>query len=79
LIGLRFLLRLITTNPANAFANFIYTITAPFLWTFEGLTANPFFQGITIEFHDLIAIVGHAMIGWVIVRVLWLLLARVRQ
>ena len=79
LIGLRFLLKLMAANPANAFANFIYTITAPFLWAFEGLTTNPSFQGITIEFHALIAIVVYAMIGWVIVRVLWLLFARVRQ
>jgi hypothetical protein len=79
LIGLRFLLKLMAANPANAFADFVYTITAPFLWAFEGLTANPSFQGITIEFHDLIAIVVYAMLGWVIVRVLWLLFARVRQ
>ena len=78
LIGLRFMLKLMAANAANAFANLIYTVTGPFLWPFEGLTSNPSFQGITIEFHDLIAIVVYAMIGWVIVRVLWLLFARVR-
>jgi hypothetical protein len=79
LIGLRFLLKLMAANPLNPFANLVYTITAPFLWVFQGLTTNPTFQGITIEFHDIIAIVVYAMMGWVIVRVLWLLFARVRQ
>jgi YggT family protein len=77
-IGLRFLLKLMAANPDNAFASFIYIITEPALWVFKGLTTTPSFEGIAIEFYDLIAILVYALLGWVIVRVLWLLFARLR-
>ena len=79
LILLRFMLKLMAANPANAFASFIYTITAPFLFVFQGLTANPSFEGITIEFHDLIAVAVYAGLAWVFVRLVWLLFARFRS
>jgi YggT family protein len=78
LIALRFLLKLMAANPENPFAAFIYTITAPALWVFQGLTTSPSFEGIVIEFFDLIAIAVYALLGWVIVRALWLIFARLR-
>jgi hypothetical protein len=78
LIGLRFLLKLMAANPANVFASFIYVITTPFLWIFSGLTSNPSFEGIVIEFHDLIAMAVYFMLAWVIIRVIWLLFARMK-
>jgi hypothetical protein len=78
LIALRFLLKLMAANPVNAFASLIYFITEPFLWMFSGLTQNPSFEGIVIEFHDLIAIGVYALLGWVIIRVIWLLFAHVK-
>ncbi|HEX2697951.1 MAG TPA: hypothetical protein VHM28_09595 [Anaerolineales bacterium] len=77
-IALRFLLKLMAANPDNIFASFVYLITAPFLWIFSGLTHNPSFEGIVIEFHDLIAIGVYAMLGWIIIRVIWLLFAHVK-
>lgn len=77
-IALRFLLKLMAANPDNPFASFVYLITAPFLWIFSGLTRNPSFEGIVIEFHDLIAIGVYAMLGWIIIRVIWLLFAHVK-
>ena len=78
LIALRFLLKLMAADPGNLFASFIYTITAPFLWVFIGLTRTPSFEGIIIEFYDLIAIAVYAMLGWVIIRVVWLMFGRLR-
>jgi uncharacterized protein YggT (Ycf19 family) len=78
LIGLRFLLKLMAANPNNPFAAFIYIVTEPALWIFRGLTATPAFQGIEIEFFDLVAIGVYALLGWVIIRVLWLIFARLR-
>ena len=78
LIGLRFMLKLMAANPSNAFATFIYVITTPFLWIFSGLTSNPSFEGIVIEFHDLIAMAVYFMLAWVIIRVIWLLFARMK-
>ena len=78
LIGLRFLLKLMAANPANSFAVLIDAITQPFLWMFQGLTHTPSFEGITIEFYDLIAIAVYYLLGWVIVRLMWILFARMR-
>jgi hypothetical protein len=78
LIGIRFLLKLMAANPANPFASFIYTITYPFLFVFQGLTYTPAFEGIEIEFFSLIAIAFYFLLGWVITRVIWLTFARLR-
>lgn len=78
LIGLRFMLKLMAANPANPFASLIYTITSPFLWMFQGLTRTPSFEGIEIEFFSLIAIGVYALLGWVIIQLLWILFARMK-
>lgn len=77
-IGLRFLLKLMAANPNNVFAQLIYFLTAPFLAVFDGLTPTPTFQGITIEFYDLIAILVYFVLSWAVVRLLWILFARLR-
>lgn len=78
LIGLRFMLKLMAANPANPFASLIYTITSPFLWMFQGLTRTPAFEGIEIEFFSLIAIGVYALLGWVIIQLMWILFARMK-
>ena len=78
LIGLRFLLKLMAANPDNAFAQLVYFFTAPFLAIFVGLTRTPSFEGIVIEFYDLIAIIVYFIISWVFVRLLWILFARLK-
>jgi hypothetical protein len=78
LIGLRFLLKLMAANPANAFAQMIYFLTTPFLAVFVGLTQTPSFEGFEIEFYDLIAIMVYSVLAWAIIRLLWILFARVR-
>jgi hypothetical protein len=77
LIGLRFLLKLMAANPANAFAQLVYYLTAPFLAIFVGLTQTPSFDGFEIEFHDLIAIMVYFVLAWAIIRLLWIFFARV--
>ncbi len=78
LIAIRFLLKLMAANPANPFAAFIYTITYPFLFVFQGLVRTPAFEGIEIEFFSLIAIAFYFLLGWVITRVIWLSFARLK-
>ncbi len=78
MIGLRFLLKLMAANPGNAFAELVYFVTSPFLAVFVGLTNSPSFQGIVIEFYDLIAILVYFVLSWAIVRLLWILFARMR-
>ena len=78
LIGLRFLLKLMAANPANPFASLVYFITSPFLWMFQNLTRTPSFEGIEIEFFSLIAIGVYALLGWVIIQLIWILFARMK-
>jgi YggT family protein len=78
MIGLRFLLKLLAANPNNIFAQLVYFFTSPFLAIFVGLTNTPSFQGIVIEFHDLIAIMVYFILSWVVVRLLWILPAKLK-
>lgn len=78
LILLRFFLKLMAANPANPFAALVYFITTPFIWLFQGITMTPGFAGIELEFFDLIAIVVYTLVAWVIIRLLWILFARLR-
>jgi YggT family protein len=76
LIGLRVGLRLIGANPANPFAALVYGLTDIFLWPFVGLTGTPGAGGMVLEIHAIIAMIVYALIGWAIVRLVWILLYR---
>ncbi len=78
MIGIRFLLKLIAANPDNAFDQFVYFFTSTFLFIFVGLTRTPSFEGIMIEFYDLIAIMVYFVLSWVVVRLIWILFARLK-
>ncbi len=72
-IGLRVLLKLLEANPKNAFASFLYNLTALFLAPFAGLTPNPAVNGIVLEITSIIAMIVYALIAWAIIRLVWLL------
>ncbi len=76
LIALRFLLKLMAANAANPFAALVYFLSRPFIAIFVGLTPTPSFEGIQIEFFDLIAILVYFLLAWAIIRLLWILFAR---
>jgi hypothetical protein len=76
LILLRILLRLIAANPANTFASLVYAVTDFFLWPFFGLTGTPALGGMVLEIPSLFALVVYALAGWVLVKLVWLLLYR---
>lgn len=76
LIGLRFLLKLMAANPLNPFAQIVYFLTEPFLWLFQGITYTPTLGGVQIEFFSLIAIIVYSLICWILVKLIWLLFAR---
>jgi len=77
LIFMRFVLRLLDANPANPFAQFIYSTTQPFLSAFLGLISVVTVDGRVLELHNLIAITVYGMIGWTIVQLLRIMFARV--
>ena len=73
LIGLRIILKLIAANPGNPFANLVYAFTDLFLWPFQGLTITPSVGGMVLEIPAIIALFVYALVGWALVRLVWLL------
>jgi uncharacterized protein YggT (Ycf19 family) len=72
MIGFRIALKLIGANPANWFTAFVYQLTDIFLWPFQSIIANPSVQGLVLEISSFIAMLVYALIGWVVVRLIWL-------
>lgn len=70
---LRFLLKLLGADPANAFAGFIYGLSGFFLAPFRGLVHDPSFGATTLhvfEWTTLIGMMVYALVFWIV----WLLL-----
>jgi hypothetical protein len=76
LIAIRMALKLIGANPGNWFAALVYQLSDLFLWPFQNLTVNPAFGNFVLEITSLIAVLVYALIGWAIVRLIWVLFYR---
>ena len=76
LIGLRVILMLIGANPGNAFTAFVYQLSGLFLWPFQNLIANPTFQNMTLEVTSIIGMIVYALLGWILVRLIWVIFYR---
>lgn len=71
LLAIRFILSLLGANRLNAFANFIYSITHPFVSPFFGLfNYQEQFGKVRFEFETLVAMIVYALIAWVIAKIL---------
>lgn len=76
LIGIRVILMLIGANPSNWFTAFVYQLSELFLWPFRNLVTNPSFQNLTLEVTSIIAMLVYALLGWIIVRMIWVIFYR---
>jgi hypothetical protein len=76
LIGMRVILMLIGANPANTFTAFVYQLSELFLWPFRNIVANPAFQNYVLEITSIMAMIVYPLIGWAIVRLIWVLFYR---
>lgn len=76
LIGIRFVLRLLAANPDAGFSQFIFSLTNPFMAPFVGLTAEPSAAGVVLELPAIIAMIVYGLLGWLIVRLVWILFSR---
>lgn len=76
LIGIRVALLLIGANPASWFVAFVYQLSELFLWPFRNIVANPAFGNHVLEITSLIAMIVYPLIGWAIVRLIWVLFYR---
>jgi uncharacterized protein YggT (Ycf19 family) len=78
LVGIRFILKALGANQNADFAAFIYNITDPLVAPFAGLFGTPRVDAVVIELHSLVAIVVYALSGWLLGRLVWLLLGETR-
>ena len=76
LIGIRVLLRMVAANPGSWFTAFVYQLSDLFLWPFRNMVANPAFQNHVFEITSLIAMIVYPLIGWAIVRLIWVIFYR---
>lgn len=71
LLGFRFVFALLGANPANPFANFIYTVSHPFVAPFFSLFSYNLQYGVTrFEGYTLVAMAVYALIAYGIARLL---------
>lgn len=70
LLAIRFLLSLLGANRSNGFADFIYSLSHPFVAPFFGLFSyTPQFGVARFEFETLVAILFYGVITAVLIRV----------
>ena len=73
LLAFRFLLTLLGANPANAFADFIYSASHPFVAPFFGLFGYNLQYGVSrFEIYTLVAMVVYAIVAWGLARLVTL-------
>ena|SRR5579884_2047679 len=69
LLAFRFVLALLGANPGNAFANFIYTTSHPFVAPFFSLFNYNLRYGVSrFEIYTLVAMAVYAVIAWGLAR-----------
>lgn len=68
ILALRFVLALLGANPNNAFANFIYSISRPFIAPFFGLFSyDSTYTGVgRFELFTLVAIAVYLLLAWLL-------------
>jgi YggT family protein len=72
LLIIRFLLSLFGANQENAFADFIYSVTNPFVEPYYGLFSNDFVYGDgtgRFEYEALLALAMVIIIGFILIKV----------
>ena len=74
-VAIRFVLRLLGANPESSFVSGIYGLSAPLVAPFVGIFGTPQFGGSVVEPHSLVALIMYPLLGWLIAKLLWLVLA----
>jgi hypothetical protein len=80
LLLIRFVLKGLGANAEVGFAQLIYVVTGPLIAPFLGLFgASPTVAGAALEPYTLLALVVYAAVGWLLARVVWLLVGETRS
>jgi hypothetical protein len=69
---------LVGVNAANSFAKLLYGITGFFLAPFASLARAPTAGGSVLEVSSIIAMIVYLLIGWALVRIVYVLFYRPR-
>jgi uncharacterized protein YggT (Ycf19 family) len=70
LLLLRLIFKALGANASNAFVNFLYAITQPFVAPFIGIFRQPAAQGSVLEWSTIIAMIVYAIVAYAIVQLL---------
>lgn len=73
LLGIRIVLSLLAANRSNAFADFIYSITSPFVSPFRtlfGIDTAIGNSGSRLELETAVAIIVYGLLAWVIAKII---------
>jgi len=77
LIAIRIVLKLLAANTASGFTQFIYNVTGPFVAPFANIFGTPAGDGGAVfEVSSILAIAIYLLVGWLIIKVLQLLIDR---
>jgi uncharacterized protein YggT (Ycf19 family) len=77
LIAIRIVLKLLAANTESGFTQFIYNVTGPFVAPFLGIFGTPAAEnGAVFEISSILAIAIYLLVGWLIIRLLQLVLDR---
>lgn len=79
LIAIRFVLLLLGANPEAGFTDFVYGVTNPLVAPFEGIFGAPNLETGVFDPASLVAIVVYALLGWVVAKVIDILLGETRR
>jgi YggT family protein len=80
LLLIRFALKALGANAETGFAQLMYAVTGPLVAPFLGLFGTPTSTGgAVLEPYTLLAVVIYAAVGWVLARVVWLLIGETRS
>ena len=74
-LGFRLGLLLAGANPSNGFVDFIYDVSGPLVYPFEGIVSNGTVDGGVFEPASLIAMIVYLVAGLILVAILWVLMA----
>jgi len=78
LVGIRFVLKALGANPNADFATIMYNLTQPLVAPFVGLFGTPQTDGVVIEPQSLVAMLVYALLGWVLGRLVWVIMGETR-
>ena len=78
LVAIRFILKALGAGPNADFVGFIYGVTAPLVQPFVGLFGTTQRDGAVFEPQSLVAILIYALVGWLLVRLVSILMGETR-